>query len=295
MAKDWLARFHLEQAGVRGVIARLDETWREVVSHAPYPEPVAALLGETLAASALFAGDIKMTGTISLQLKGKGALSLVFAECTAQGELRGLARYDGSFDAPIEPRSLGPDALLAITIEREDAAARYQGLVPLEGERFADAFEAYFAQSEQLPTAIRLVVGPDVCAGMLVQQIAGAGGHSLRDATSEYERVSLMFRTLKDEELATLAPEVLLRRLFSEDDVRLHRALPLRFGCRCSRARVATMLRTLGREEALASRLDDGVVEVQCQFCNRQYRFDAADLEAVFTEKVAVQGPSTPQ
>src|SRR5688572_237877 len=194
MAKDWLARFHLEQAGVRGVMVRIDETWREIVSHAPYPEPVAALLGETLAASALFAGDIKLSGSISLQLKGNDALRLVFAECTARGELRGLARYEGEFERRIEPRNLGKDALLAITIEREDAAARYQGLVPLEGESFAEAFEAYFEKSEQLPTALHLAVGPNACSGMLVQQIAGAGGHSLRNATSEYERVSLLFR-----------------------------------------------------------------------------------------------------
>ena len=294
MATDWLRRFHLEEAGVRGVIARLDSSWREIVSHAPYPDPVAALLGETLAASALFAGNIKLTGSISLQLKGKGPLSLVFAECSAEGELRGLARYEGEFRDPIEPRALGSDAVLAITIE-PDSGTRYQGLVPLEGSSFAEAFEAYFAQSEQLPTAIRIAVGPQVCSGMLVQQIAGAGGHPQRDATPEFERISILFRTVKDEELATLPPETLLRRLFAEDDVRLHHELALRFGCRCSRERVARMLRTLGREEVFASRLSDGTVEVQCQFCNRQYRFEEAALEALFADRIEVEGPTTPQ
>lgn len=294
MATDWLRSFHLEDAGVRGVIARLDSSWREIVSHAPYPDPVAALLGETLAASALFAGNIKLTGSISLQLKGKGPLSLVFAECSAEGELRGLARYEGEFREPIEPRALGTDAVLAITIE-PGSGTRYQGLVPLEGRSFAEAFEAYFAQSEQLPTAIRIAVGPDACSGMLVQQIAGSGGHPRRDATPEFERISVLFRTVKDEELATLPPETLLRRLFAEDDVRLHHELALRFGCRCSRERVARMLRTLGREEVFASRLTDGTVEVQCQFCNRDYRFDEAALEALFSDRIAVAGPSTPQ
>ncbi len=293
---DWLRRFHLEHAGVRGVVARLDHSWREIVSHAPYPAPVAALLGETLAASALFAGNIKLSGSISLQLKSRGALSLVFAECSAEGELRGLARYDGEFDdARIEPRALGSDAVLAITIEGTEANARYQGLVPLEGESFSAAFESYFAQSEQLPTAIRITVGPQSCSGMLVQQIATSGGHAGRDATPEFERVSLMFRTLTDEELASLPPETLLRRLFAEDDVRLHLELPLRFGCRCSRERVARMLRTLGRDEVFASRLHDGVVEVECQFCNRQYRFDENELEALFAPRVEVEGPRTPQ
>ena len=295
MATDWLRRFHLETAGVRGVVARLDRSWREIVSHAPYPEPVAALLGETLAASALFAGNIKLAGSTSLQLKGNGALRLVFAECSAAGELRGLARYDGDFGAPIEPRTLGEGALLAITVERSASGQRYQGLVPLVGETFAAAFETYFEQSEQLPTSIRIAVGPNHCAGMLVQQVASAGGHAQRDATPDFERTSLMFRTVTDEELATLPADTLLRRLFSEDDVRLHAEQPLRFGCGCSRERVARMLRTLGRDEAYASRTDAGTVDVQCQFCNREYRFDAADLEALFAERIEVEGPSTQQ
>lgn len=295
MSNDWLRRFHLETAGVRGVVARLDQSWREIASHAPYPEPVAALLGETLAASALFAGNIKLSGSTSLQLKGGGPLRLVFAECSTRGELRGLARYEGAFDAPIEPRALGTDALLAITIEQGASGQRYQGLVPLVGDTFAAAFETYFAQSEQLPTAIRIAVGPRNCAGMLVQQVAASGGHAHRDATPGFERASLMFRTVTDEELATLPPETLLRRLFAEDDVRLHAEQPLRFGCNCSRERVARMLRTLGRDEAWASRTADGTVDVQCQFCNREYRFGEAELEAVFAERIEVEGPSTPQ
>lgn len=295
MSSDWFRTFHLEHAGVRGVIARLDSIWREVLGQAQYPAAVAAVLGEALAASALFAGNIKLSGSISLQLKSRGRLSLVFAECTSAGELRGIARHEGAFDAPISPGTLGADAVLAITIERDEANTRYQGMVPLEGGTFAEAFEAYFAQSEQLPTAIHLAVSPDRCAGMLVQQVAGDGGFARNGATDDYARVSLMFRTLKDEELTTLAPEVLLRRLLPEDDVRLQAEVPLRFGCRCSRERVMRMLQTLGRDEVFASRMHDGLVEVRCQFCNRNYRFDESDLEQLFAERIEVAGPATPQ
>ena len=295
MSSDWFRTFHLEHAGVRGVIARLDSSWREIVAHAQYPPAVAAVLGEALAASALFAGNIKLSGSISLQLKSRGPLALVFAECTSEGELRGIARHEGTFDTPVTPVALGDRAVLAITIERDEANTRYQGMVPLEGGTFAEAFEAYFAQSEQLPTAIHLAVAPDRCAGMLVQQVAGAGGHARNSATPDFARASLMFRTLTDTELSTLAPEVLLRRLFPEDDVRLQGEVPLRFGCRCSRERVARMLRTLGRDEVFASRMQDGLVEVQCQFCNRNYRFDESDLEQLFAERIEVAGPDTPQ
>lgn len=295
MATDWLRRFHIETAGVRGVVVRLDATWREIASHAAYPQAVSALLGEAVAASALFAGNIKMTGSTSLQLKSQGAVPLAYAECGTDGQVRGLARWEGEIAGPIRPGALGAGALLAITIEQADSNQRYQGLVPLAGDTFADAFEHYFEQSEQLPTAIRLTVGPSRCAGMLLQQVASEGGHSMRDVTPEFERVAAMFRTLTDEELATLPPETLLRRLFPEDDVRLHGETALRFGCRCSQQRVAGMLRSLGRDEAFASFTPEGVVEVHCQFCNRRYAFDAAELEAVFAEGFAVPGPATPQ
>jgi len=295
MSSDWFRTFHLEHAGVRGVIARLDSSWREVVGKAQYPPAVAAVLGEALAASALFAGNIKLSGSISLQLKSHGPLALVFAECTSAGELRGIARHEGAFETPISPATLGADAVLAITIEREEGNTRYQGMVPLEGGTFAEAFEAYFAQSEQLPTAIHLAVSPDRCAGMLVQQVAGEGGYARNSATPDYARVSLMFRTLKDAELMMLAPEVLLRRLLPEDDVRLQAEVPLRFGCRCSRERVLRMLHTLGRDEVFASRMQNGLVEVQCQFCNHNYRFDEPDLEQLFSERIEVEGPATPQ
>lgn len=295
MATDWLRRFHLEDAGVRGVIVKLDQTWREIASHASYPEGIAALLAETVAASALFAGNIKMAGTISLQLKSQGAISLAFAECQDDGEVRGLARWDGDVEGVVTPESLGAGSVLAITIEHPSSNQRYQGLVPLVGDSFSEAFEHYFEQSEQLPTSIKIVAGPNVCAGMLVQQIAAAGGRPQRNVTPEFERVNAVFRTLKDEELATLPPETVLRRLFPEDDVRLADATPLKFGCRCSRERVAAMLGSLGRDEAFASLTPDGIVEVQCQFCARTYRFDPTELEAIFIDGFAVPGPPTPQ
>lgn len=293
---DWMRRFHLEQAGVRGVIARVDRAWREVRSHADYPPALAALLGECLAASALFAGNIKLAGSTSVQLRGSGAVRMVFAECTSQGELRGIARWQGEVPGTLEPGRFGGEPVLAITIDPVRGGQRYQGMVPLVGSRVHEAFEAYFAQSEQLPTAIRLAATDSHCTGMLVQQIAASGGTASAPADPlEYERVETLFRTLTDAELLALPAETLLRRLFAEDDVRLHGATALRFGCSCSRERVIGALLGIGREEAREALDASGHVEVTCEFCNRHYRVDAVELEQLFTGSRSMPGPDRPQ
>ena len=129
-----IRRFLFEGAGVRGVIVRLEHSWRQILGRDDYPDNIAQVLGEVTAATALFAGDIQLAGHVSVQLKASPLLPLVFAECTAEGRMRGLARWGEDAAS----RSLRPDelsgAVLAITIERQESGTRYQGLVPLEGD-----------------------------------------------------------------------------------------------------------------------------------------------------------------
>src|SRR4249920_1779098 len=158
--RDQLSRFLLDASGVRGVLVHLDETWQAIRQRSSYPEPVAAHLGETCAAAALFTGHIKVDGRLSVQLRGTGSLRTLFAECTAAGTLRGIAHFVEPLPAPLTPRAFGPGSVLAITIENhplgEQDPVRYQGLVRLEADTLSAAFEAYFDQSEQLPTRVLL-------------------------------------------------------------------------------------------------------------------------------------------
>jgi molecular chaperone Hsp33 len=291
--RDWARRFHLPDAGVRGVIVRLSDSWREIAARADYPAPVREALGQYVLAAALFAADLRFAGTVSVQWRGEAALSLLFAECSGQGRLRGLAQWQGTgpLEARLTPRALGQAGALAITIERSRDEPRYQGLVPLEGDSFERAFEGYFLRSEQLPTALRMVVDDGQLSGMLVQQVPSEGGHAIRGETLEFERVAALFRTLTAPELADLPVETLLRRLFAEDDVQLQPAAPLAFGCSCSRERVEAMLRSLGEVEVYAARTDSGQVEVKCEFCNQRYDFDVADIAALFAPAGAEVGP----
>ena len=298
LENDCLTRFLLERSGVRGVLVHLDDTWQEVASRAPYPAPVAARLGETCAAAALFTGHVKVDGRLSVQMRGTGTLRTLFAECTAAGTLRGIARHgelgpQAEDAAALGPRDFGEGSVLAITIESTPPGARettrYQGLVGLDADTLAGAFEAYFQQSEQLPTRVLLAVREGRAAGLMLQLLPADAGRA-GDADG-WTRCSALFDTLGPAELADTPVRELLWRLFHEEAVRLLDQQPLRFACSCSRARVADMLRGLGQEEAEQA-LQAGQLEVHCEFCGQGYHFDAAEIAGLFAQAPTVPGPA---
>ena len=288
--EDRLTRFLLPEAGVRGVRVHLDDTWRQIRTRAQYPEGVARLLGEATAAAALFTGHAKVDGRLAVQLRGRGALRTLFAECTAAGTLRGIAQFDEEAPAPQGLADLGPDPILAITIEnpapRGRDPQRYQGLVPLEGDDLRAAFEHYFQQSEQLPTRLLLAADADNAAGLMLQKLPGDAG----DADG-WTRACALFDTLSGAELLALPAPTLIHRLFHEEAPELLEGRALRFGCSCSRERVEAMFVSLGREEAEAA-LADGVARVRCEFCGQGYDFSASDIAGLFAPPPSAPMPA---
>ena len=279
LVEDVLHRFLLERAGVRGALVRLGPAWREVAGRGDYPAVLHDLLGEALAASALLTANIKLDGELSVQLKSAGALRLLFAECTDQGRLRGLARCEPPLPQPLSLAAL-PQAVLAITIGNVERGQRYQGLVELDAADLAGVLEHYFERSEQLPARLLLAADGEHAVGLMLQKLPDAGGHDAAADEDAWPRVLQLTATLGAAELLASAPEQLLYRLYHEESVRLFEPRPLAFGCSCSRERVAAMLRSLGRAEVEAT-LDaqDGRIEVDCEFCAQHYVFDRIDAE----------------
>lgn len=287
---DCLVRFLLEDAGVRGVHVRLDDTWTEIGERATPAPAIAGLLGEAVAAAALFTGHIKVDGRLSVQLRGQGALRTLFAECTAAGTLRGIATLaegvaddDPALSADLG--TFGDGALLAITVENPGARGqephRYQGLVGLDAPRLSAAFEAYFDRSEQLPTRLLLAADGTRAAGLMLQKLPGDAGD-----LDGWERASALFDTLGTAELLDTPVDLLLRRLFHEEGVAALGERPLRFACSCSRDRVSAMLESLGEAESReAAAGHGGLVEVRCEFCGETYRFTGDDLDRLFAPR----------
>lgn len=278
---DSLFRFLLPDAGVRGVHVRLQDTWQEILSHARYPAAAAEMLGQATVASALFTGHTKIEGRLSIQLRSESALRTLFAECTAAGTLRGIARLEEGQTAPRSLAELGEGAMLAITIENPGLdprePQRYQSLVALDAAELDEAFEDYFRQSEQLPTRLLLAANGDTAAGLLLQKLPGDQGDE-----DGWLRTSALFETLGKAELLSLPAEDVVHRLFHEEQPEVMGSKPLSFACSCSHERVAAMLESLGEEEARAAAEPTGSVEIRCEFCGREYHFPLTEVEILF-------------
>jgi len=275
---DYLYRFLFESFGVRGGFVRLGASWRAIREKHDYPAPVARALGEAMAAVALLSTTIKFRGSLVMQLLGEGVIRSLVAQVTDRRTLRGVARFDDAADASTP---LVEGARLVLTAE-SPGGERYQGIVPVEAHGVAEALARYFEQSEQLPTRLWLAADEEVAAGLFLQRMPGDG-----DDAENWQRVVTLADTLGDEELLSLDVETLLHRLFHEETVRLFDPEPVSFRCDCSRERVGEMLKAMGEGE-LAQILDEmGEVEVACEFCGQQYRFDSVDVAGLFQATAA--------
>jgi molecular chaperone Hsp33 len=294
--RDSLHRFIFEQYPIRGHLVHLDAAWRALIEHREYPAAIRNTLGEAVAASLLLAATVKFEGVLSLQLQGDGPVHLMLAQCTSGLGVRGLARYregGGHADAGTDVARL-VDLIgtgnLTVTLETDDGSQRYQGIVPIAGERLAESLQVYFENSEQLPTRLWLHADASGVSGMLLQKLPVTDSRpdvEVAAVDDAWRRVQLIGETLTPEELRTLADAEILHRLFNEDDLRLFEAAPVYFRCRCSRERVTSMLQGLGEAETRSVLAERGQVEVHCDFCNRGYVFDAVDVEQLFNPGVA--------
>lgn len=287
MSEDRVRRFVLERHPIRGHAARLSRTWLDLRAHQDYPPAVQNLLGEAVGAVVLLAATLKFNGTLTLQLQGKGLVNLLVAQCTHDFKVRGMARHE-PIDGDPGFRALTGEGQIIVTVEATDRASSYQGVVPITGESLAESLEAYFYQSEQLPTRVALASSPGVVTGMLVQRIPGEGGKQ-----SPVDPAALQAAWMKvDHAMLGLTPAALLSddieqrlvRMFGDDEVRVFTGHEVKFACRCSRERVANVLRSLGQDEVRSVLVEQGAVTVTCEFCQKPYKFDSIDAEQLFTE-----------
>jgi molecular chaperone Hsp33 len=275
---DALTRFVFEYAPVKGGIVQLDQVWRTVQSHADYPTPLRRVLGELLAAAALLTANIKLDGSLVLQLHGDGPVRLIVVEATSSHTLRATAKWEGEVpDGPLAAQ-LGHGRFVMTLDQSKAGKQNYQGIVPLEGETTAEVLARYMHRSEQLDTRIYLAAGEDRVAGMLLQRMPDQQG---MDADA-WNRASVLADTLQPSELLQLTADDLLMRLFHEETLRRFEQEPLSFSCSCSREKVGNMLQSLGKQEVDSILDEQGRIEISCEFCGRQYLFDAVDAAQLF-------------
>lgn len=315
-----LHKFLFDGLPVRGMIVRLTDAWKDILQRranntetGPYPAAVRELLGEMTAASVLMQSNIKFNGALIFQIFGDGPVKVAVAEVQSDLGLRATASVNGLVADGAQLSELvnvHGEGRCAITLDPKDrlpGQQPYQGVVPLsnaDGEplnQIAHVLQHYMRQSEQLDTTIVLAANDEVAAGLMIQRmpikgqdnLAGATESALDDqdrigANEEYNRIATLAASLKREELLSLDVDTILRRLFWEE--KLLRFVPQdgdhgpRFACTCSRGRVEAMLRNLGQAEVDDIVAERGCVEVGCDYCGTQYRFDIVDAGQLFAD-----------
>lgn len=296
---DLVRRFIFEKRPVRGHWVHLQSAWRDLRAHTDYPPAVTELLGQAVAASVLLAATLKFRGTLTFQLQGDGALNLLVAQCTHDFRLRAVARFDevgvreiagDTRRGAVFRRLVGSDGKITVTIEADEKSMRYQGIVPLSGTSLAESLEAYFASSEQLPTRVLLAADDTGSAGLLVQRLPDADADTSEEVALAWGVAQRGIESLDQSALLHVPVEKLLAQGFPGSDLRLFRGAPVLFECRCSSGRVAGLLRALGADEVRGVLKEQGAVTVTCEFCHRPYRFNASDVETLFSEGQAEGG-----
>jgi molecular chaperone Hsp33 len=285
-AGDFVLPFDIIKAGVRGRFVRLDATSARALDAHRLPEAPARLAGEALALASLLGSQLKLDGRLTVQTKGSGPLDLITADYYGADDgkergVRGYARLDADRFGKLGDTlfaSLAGEGALAITIEPKRGGQTYQGIVSLSPEGLAASAETYFAQSEQLPTVIRLAAAPLYvagektprwrAAGLMLQMTPEAANKKGRNE-DDWNRLALLMKTVEDLELVDtgLTPETVLWRLFHEDEVRVQPSEALCFRCDCDAARIIQVLRNYAREERAGLADPDGIIRARCEFC----------------------------
>ena len=285
MSADAVIPFLFEHLPVRGALVTLERSWRRMQRDHDYAVPVRDTLGHAAAATALIAHSLKFDGTVTLQIQGDGPLAMLVVQASSSLELRGMATARGVAD---DFATLVGRAHCAITVDNNERP--YQGIVEVVPESLAASLEHYFDRSVQVPSHLVLVSNADRASGVLLQQMPD---QSAADA-DDWHRLGLLLGTLGDDDFARPDDVGLLRLLFAEDDVRVFEPRPVVFRCRCSARRTEDVLRMLGESETQAALEEQGEIEVVCEYCGRQRRYDAVDIARVFAGNV-VPGPDATQ
>jgi molecular chaperone Hsp33 len=314
-----LHKFLFDGLPVRGMLVRLTDSWKEVLQRratsGAWAPPVQKMLGEMAAAAVLMQANLRFNGALILQVQGDGPVKLAVAEALTDLRFRITAKVQGDFAPDVRFDDLVNrygDGRCAITLDpqdRDSGQQPYQGIVPLETAEggpvgdVATMLEHYMRQSEQLDTRIVLASNDDAACGLLIQRLPVEGvGNLVGDLTQgpagpvdedAFNRIATLAATLTSEELLTLDAPAILQRLFWEEPLRLFDPLHPTFACSCSVERVRNMLKGLGREESEAILAERKDIEIGCDFCGRQYRFDAVDVGEMFAPTIAQASSSS--
>ena len=307
---DTVLPFQLDASDIRGRVARLDGVLEQVLKQHDYPPLIEGLVAEMALLTALIGQTIKLRWKLSLQVRGDGPVRLIATDYygpTDDGQparVRAYASYDTErLDHTADPFSQIGGGYCAILVDQGEGMTPYQGITPIAGGSISSCAEAYFAQSEQIPTRFKLTYGQSQMAGeathwraggIILQHmpkasphvtgVGGSGEGGLLDAMDlldadegeNWTRANVLLDTVDEIELIgpTVAPTDLLVRLFHQEEPRVYEAQPIKFGCSCSEDKVRQSLSIYSAKDIRTMTTEEGTVTADCQFCGAHYILD---------------------
>jgi molecular chaperone Hsp33 len=282
MNSDNLYRFLFQQRNVRGELVYLSDSLQQMLLNHDYPQPVKQLLAELVAATSLLTATLKFEGDIAVQIQGDGPVRFATVNGSNQQQFRAVVRMQAEVSGTSFRELIGEGYLL-VTITPQQGE-RYQGIIPLTGDSLTTTLEAYFAQSEQLPTRMYLYTD-------LQQQRCRAAAFMLQvlpvdqqKAKADFDDLVMLSDTLTQREIFDLPAEQLLYRLFHQETVELFPAQQVSFVCGCSRDKCSAAIISLG-EAVIQEHIDEGKLDISCEYCNKTYHFSADDLVALLQKR----------
>jgi len=302
LQKDFIRPFQLETSSLRGRIVRFNSVLDEIIKAHDYPPVVSQLLAETITLCSMLSSMLKFDGIFTLQTQGDGPISMLVADVTSDGHIRGCASFDPErIEATRQQLAAfskgevgeGSDNHLAqllgkghiaFTVDHGLKVERYQGIVELKGKSLVECVQHYFSQSEQIDTGIKMAVGERDgvwrASGLMLQHMPEEGGEKgVKDSSNldedDWRRAMILMQSATEEEL--LSPDLdahnILMRLFHEEGVRVYDPIAVRHQCRCSQERVENVYQMLPPEDQ-KELLEDGKVKMTCEFCSTDYRIE---------------------
>lgn len=273
---DQLNRYLFDNVHVRGELAQVSNTYREIINNHDYPTAVNTLLGQLLAATSMLTALLKFEGDIAVQIQGEGPVPAMVVNGNDQQELRAVANVTGEVTTD-KLTDLFKKGYMVITITPKQGE-RYQGIVAVDKDTIAEVLESYFAQSEQLKTNFWLFANEEHAAGMMLQALP----EESQADDDGYDNLHQLSATIKDEELFELEPQVILTRLYHQEEVRIFDPQDVSFNCTCSVERSGSAIISIGREEAEAIITEQGSIQMHCDYCNTKYEFGSEDVAQLF-------------
>jgi len=278
-------RFLIDNTHVRGELVQLDKAWQALQATASYPAPIRKVLGEALAAISLLSTVLKFKGSLILQINASAPVHMLVVQATSEKTVRGLARWNEEIPDNADYKDLFKDGRIIITVEPSDGGERYQSIVALSGDSLADSLKSYFEESEQLQTRLWLASDDEKAAGLLLQRLPNSDDLLLESENESWNRTLALSETITRAELLTLDANILLHRLYHEEDLRVFNQEHITFKCQCSQQKVEHMITSMGTSEAHDIIEKQGSIEIDCEFCNTHYALDRLDVEHLFNDK----------